>query len=491
MTGDVDFRAQASNSQAPSAPSEQARKHALELADRLTLRGLRASMAPLMGSPAGAMTVAVQRVDVHPYVGRLVVLLPGPGGSGELYWHWQRPFSSHPQVGARWFQPFSPADAYDETADRIAAVIAADLRARARLLHASAARVDAAEEPDGEVLVYVGHRVHALVSRMLERLKAIENDLEDPNLLADLYGIDHLATQLRRAAARSAVLGGRTARRASAPLPISTVLRQAMAEVEAFQRVRLALPDDDVEIPGYAGPDVIHILAELVENATRFSSATVRMTTVQTPAGMGVEVRDEGELALSPERLAGLRRILEAPFQVSLREQVRQGQVGLLVAARLATRHGIRIELRPQSPGMQALVLLPHTLLTSSTRAGTLPRVSLRHRIPAPTNPPASLPTRPPPTDPAPSGAAKQASPARERPVPSAQPATPNGRPPLPRRRKNRPASGALPPPSTDPTPAPEAVQPPSPELMARFATGVRRGQGEQQHRHLQQPEIG
>ncbi|WP_346049879.1 ATP-binding protein [Actinomadura chokoriensis] len=452
--------------------------HARELVNRLTDRGLRASAAPL-GSPEGAPAVTAQRTDIYPYVGRLVALLPCPG-SGELYWHWQRPFRGSRWIGARWFQPFAPANAYDEAADAIAAVIAADLRARARLLHASAARPDAAEEPDGEVLVYTGHRVHALVSRMLERLKAIENDQEDPDLLADLYGIDHLATQLRRAAARSAVLGGRTARRASAPMPLSTVLRQAMAEVEAYQRVRLTLPDDDREIPGYAGPDVIHILAELVENATRFSGGTVRMVTVQTPEGsLGVEVRDEGELALSAERLARLQGILDAPFQVSLREQVRQGQVGLLVAARLAVRHGIRIELHPKAPGMRALVILPHTLLNSPTPAAALPQPSVRRAAALPSSP-ASPPA---PPDPVPTAAA-QGPPVHEQPftTPPASPALPAGRPPLPRRRKASTAAGAVPPPSAEPAPVPEPspARPPSPELMARFTTGLRRGQAEQ-----------
>jgi hypothetical protein len=460
--------------------------HAGELVNRLTDRGLRASAAPL-GSPEGAPAVTAQRTDIYPYVGRLVALLPNPSNPDELYWHWQRPFRGSRWIGARWFQPFAPANAYDEAADAIAAVIAADLRARARLLHASAARPDAVEEPDGEVLVYTGHRVHALVSRMLERLKAIENDLEDPDLLADLYGIDHLATQLRRAAARSAVLGGRTARRASAPMPISTVLRQAMAEVEAFQRVRLTLPDDDVEIPGYAGPDVIHILAELVENATRFSGGTVRMVTVQTPAGLGVEVRDEGELALAAERLAGLRRILDAPFEVSLREQVRQGQVGLLVAARLAARHGVRIELRPQSPGMCALVVLPHALLASPPGITAVPQALLRRRTPAPISTPAS----PPPPDPAPTSAAAQEPPAYKQPPPTALPATHAGRPPLPRRRKTSPAAGAVPHPSGEPAPESSPTRPPSPELMARFATGLRRGQAEQQPDPTDGPEPG
>ncbi|GAA1835597.1 ATP-binding protein [Actinomadura chokoriensis] len=458
--------------------------HAGELVNRLTDRGLRASAAPL-GSPEGAPAVTAQRTDVHPYVGRLVALLPCPG-SGELYWHWQRPFRGSRWIGARWFQPFSPAYAYDDTADAIAAVIADELRASARLRYGSAARPDAVAEPDGEVLVYTGHRVHALVSRMLERLKALENDLEDPDLLADLYGIDHLATQLRRAAARSAVLGGRTARRASTPMPVSTVLRQAMAEVEAYQRVRLTLPDDDMEIPGYAGPDVIHILAELVENATRFFGGTVRMVTVQAPGGLGVEVRDEGKWALSAARLAELRRILEAPFQVSLREQVRQGQVGLLVAARLAVRHGIRIELRPQSPGMCALVVLPHALLASPPGTTALPQALLRRRTPAPISTPAS-----PPPDPAPTSAAAQEPPAYEQPpptAPTALPATHAGRPPLPRRRKTSPAADAVPHPSGEPAPESSPARPPSPELMARFATGLRRGQAEQRHEPASEP---
>ncbi|MEV3927214.1 hypothetical protein [Actinomadura coerulea] len=476
-------------------PPAQAHEHARELASRLTARGLRASAALRAGNPAGAMEVTAQRVDVHPYAGRVVALLPSPSDPGELYWHWKRPFLERQWIGACWFQPFLPADAYDDTADAIVAVIAADLRARARPLHPSAARLDAAEEPDSEVLVYVGHRVHSLVSRMLERLKAIENDLEDPDLLADLYGIDHLATQLRRAAARSAVLGGRTARRASAPMPISTVLRQAMAEVEAYQRVRLTLPDDDVEIPGYAGPDVIHILAELAENATRFSSGTVRMVTVQTSKGsLGVGVQDEGELALSAERLAGLQRILDAPFQVSLREQVRQGQVGLLVAARLAARHGIRIDLRPQAPGMHALVFLPRTLLTFPAPAAALPRGSLLRRTAAPAGSSASPPAPAPPPATAPAGAAAQGAPVGEPPTSAAPPVPavpPGGRPPLPRRPKTGAAPGAVPPPPAAPAPAPVPGRPPSPELMARFATGVRRGQAEQRPDSTDRPETG
>ncbi|TDC07174.1 sensor histidine kinase [Actinomadura bangladeshensis] len=412
-----------------------------------------------------------------------------------MYWHWQRTLRGR-LAGARYFQPFSPANAYDATADAVTAAIEIDLRARARMAHASGLRPDAVEEPDGEVLVYVGHRVHSLVSRTLERLKAVENDLEDPDLLADLYGIDHLVTQMRRAAERSAVLGGRTARRAAAPMPISTVLRQAMAEVEAFDRVRLRLPDDDVEVPGYAGPDVIHVLAELVENATRFSrpDTTVRMVTATTPEGLVVEIRDQGDLPLSAERLAGLRRILAEPFQVSLREQVRLGQIGLLVAARLAARHGIQIELHPQELGLRALVMLPRTLLTSPASAAAFPQAVSRSRRVAPTDPPALPPPRLP-RPPLPRAALqgplveeRSATPALP---PLADPSTlPDGRPSLPRRFKKHPAASAISQHQPEPTtPAPLSVQPPSPELMARFASGIRRGQAGQQRDHTNEPE--
>ena len=329
---------------------------------------------------------------------------------------------------------------------------------------ASTAEQGHSDEPDREVLVYVGHRVHSLVSRMLERLKATEREQEDPDLLDDLYRIDHLATQLRRAAEKLAVLGGHTARRANSPMPISTVLRQAMAEVEDFTRVRLTSPDDDVEIPGYAGPDVIHVLAELVENATKFSDpdTTVQLSTAPAPTGLSIEVRDQG-LPLTTEKLDGLRRILAAPHQISPREQVRQGQIGLLVASRLAARHGLRIELHSDATGTRALVEVPRRLLVPPAPAAPIPERALeppppelprRHRVAAPSTPPASAWPSPPPS---------------------------GDKPALPRRSHAHPAA---------PTPSYEAAsrppdpdQPPTPGLMGAFTAGVRDAQDDlQQH---------
>ncbi|MEU5995226.1 ATP-binding protein [Spirillospora sp. NPDC047418] len=307
----------------------------------------------------------------------------------------------------------------------------------------------AGDEPDREVLVYVGHRVHSLVSRMLERLKATEREQEDPDLLDDLYRIDHLATQLRRAAERLAVLGGHTARRAHSPVPISTVLRQAVAEVEDYPRIQLTLPDDDPKIPGHAGPDVIHVVAELLENATKFSrpDTAVMMSTRSTPEGLGVEISDEG-LPLTAEKLEDLRRILADPHRISPREQVRQGQIGMLVAGRLAARHSLRIELHPEASGTRALVVLPNTLLTATAPgvpAASAP--SLPHRrTAAPVASPAG-----PPVAASPSGA----------------------RPALPRRSQAA-ASPPLAPRSAGPPLSPS--KPPTPGLMSAFTSGVHSG---------------
>ena len=349
-----------------------------------------------------------------------------------------------------------------------------DATPSAKASDATTTEQEHSDEPDREVLVYVGHRVHSLVSRMLEHLKATEREQEDPDLLDDLYRVDHLATQLRRAAEKLAVLGGHTARRANSPMPISTVLRQAMAEVEDFTRVRLTIPDDDVEIPGYAGPDIIHVLAELVENATKFSDpdTTVLLSTAPTPAGLSIEARDRG-LPLTTEKLERLRRILAAPHQISPREQVRQGQIGLLVAARLAARHGLRIELHSDATGTRALVELPRRLLvtpipTVPVPGGAFephpPELPRRHRVPAPSAPPASAWPSPPPS---------------------------GDKPTLPQRSH---AQSAAPSSSYEPAgPLPNPGQPPTPGLMGAFSAGVRDAEdGQQQNApHSNEPETG
>jgi signal transduction histidine kinase len=236
------------------------------------------------------------------------------------------------------------------------------------VVEAAGHRPPTVDAENAEVFVYIARRLHALVSRALAALEAVEKDTEDPDLLHALFGIDHLVTQTRRAVESLGVLGGASPRRVAQPLPLAVVLRQAVAEIEDYARVRVPQPGQDASalaLPGYAGPEVIHLLAELVENGTKFSPpdkhVLVRAETV--PAGLVVEIEDRG-LPMSPEKLAQMNSLLAAPEDVDLRGQLQQGHIGLLVVARLAQRHGIRAELRPNIlGGTQALVVVPHSLL--------------------------------------------------------------------------------------------------------------------------------
>ncbi|GAA1801642.1 hypothetical protein GCM10009735_37720 [Actinomadura chokoriensis] len=448
--------------------------------------------------------MTAQRMDVHPHAGRTAFLLPAQGLDG-LYWHWQRRFPNPPRIGTCWFQPFCRAGDIVSASEAIAAAIDADVRARARLKHAPIARPDVADEPDREVLVYVGYRVHSLVSRMLARLKAIEKEYEDPDLLDELYALDHMATQLRRAAERMAVLGGVTARRAKSPMPMSTVLRQAVAEVEQFRRVGLILPDSDVPVVGYAGPSIIHVLAELVENSTRFSrrDTTVLMAPVETPDGLGIEIRDWG-LPLSAEKLAELRRILSEPHETSPREQVRQGQIGVLVVARLADRLGLRVELHPEEAGTRALVVIPPALLVDPASApnraaspaegpawhmGELPRSSVHVSVrPAMTLPDPIIVPASGADEAALNGVAMHEFPPHLPPAAeSSETSEPHqdGKPPLPRRSHAGPSART-------PGPAAQApAQPPSLGLMAAFTAGMRKGKAAAQQDDITEPETG
>lgn len=363
-------------------PSGQAYEHARELAGRLTCRGLRASAAPLVGSPAGAMAVAAQRVDVHPVVGRLVVLLPGPRDPGELYWHWQRPFPGR-QWGARWFQPFRPATEPEAAADAVAGAIDSDVRDRARSAHVGAAvpgRGDAAFEE--QFLTRLGRPLHLLVYRTLALLDSVEREVEDTLLLHELFKIDHLTTRALRGLERQAVLGGATARQVNEALTLAKVMRQAVAQIEHYQRVRVQVPPPhvDADLPGYAGPEITLMLAELVENATKFSppDSVVRMAVVPAPSGVGIEITDRG-LPMTADTYAALNRLLADPDSVSLRDQIIAGPIGLLVVSKLARRHRIQVALHPAAPeGTRAVVTLPAALLKAPRPIASLSTRSAR-----------------------------------------------------------------------------------------------------------------
>src|SRR5919199_158355 len=195
------------------------------------------------------------------------------------------------------------------------------------------------------LILGLGVGLSLLLARSMARpLDELERDAED-DALEQMFRLDHLATRMRRNAENLIVLsgGGDAARRLTQPVPLIDVVRAAMSEVEDYQRVEL-LPIDDVAVTGHAVADVVHLLAELIENATSFSPPGTRgqIATQQAATGYVLEIEDRG-LGMSDQELLDANRRLANPpaidFAVSR-------VLGLYVVGRLARRHGVKIQLR-------------------------------------------------------------------------------------------------------------------------------------------------
>jgi signal transduction histidine kinase len=216
-----------------------------------------------------------------------------------------------------------------------------------------------------EVFVNLARRMQSLVHREIQLLDDLEGQVEDPDLLKGLFTVDHLATRMRRQSESLAVLGGAVSRRQwSRPVTMHEVLRAAVAEVEQYSRVKVVPPVEGT-LQGNAVTDVIHLVAELIENATKFSAPhTQAMLRAQNvTAGLVIEVEDRGlgMLAADQQRMNGL---LADPGRVDIQELLRDGRIGLFVVATLARRHGIRVQLQSNIyGGIQAVVVLPKSLI--------------------------------------------------------------------------------------------------------------------------------
>ncbi|WP_344280051.1 sensor histidine kinase [Streptomyces hebeiensis] len=229
------------------------------------------------------------------------------------------------------------------------------------------------DEQKVEVFVNLARRLQSLVHREIQLLDELENEVEDPELLKGLFHVDHLATRIRRHAENLAVLGGAVSRRQwSRPVSMTEVLRSAVAEVEQYPRVRLVPPVDGA-LRGHAVADVIHLLAELVENATLFSSphTQVLLRAQHVTAGLAVEVEDRG-LGMPPAEQQKMNDLLADPDQVNVARLLQDGRIGLFVVAALARRHGIAVRLQSNIyGGIQAVLVLPPGLLGSDRADGT------------------------------------------------------------------------------------------------------------------------
>ncbi|MEU4657518.1 ATP-binding protein [Streptomyces sp. NPDC023723] len=255
----------------------------------------------------------------------------------------------------------------------------------------------AGSEQKLEVFVNLARRLQSLVHREISILDELENEQEDPDLLKGLFHVDHLATRIRRHAENLAVLGGAVSRRQwSHPVSMTEVLRSAIAEVEQYSRVRLVPPVDGT-LRGHAVADVIHLLAELVENATVFSApdTQVLLRANLVTAGLAVEVEDRG-LGMPVDEQQRMNGLLADPDQVNVARLLADGRIGLFVVSQLAKRHGIGVRLQTNIyGGVQAVLIVPQALL------GTAPDASAPDTAAPPATVgggPAAVPPPPRPT---------------------------------------------------------------------------------------------
>ncbi|WJV45950.1 sensor histidine kinase [Streptomyces flavofungini] len=230
----------------------------------------------------------------------------------------------------------------------------------------------------------LSRRSQGLIQRQLSLISELESREADPDQLSSLFKLDHLATRMRRNGENLLVLAGEEpGRRWTRPVPLVDVLRAAASEVEQYERIELsAVPS--TEVAGRVVNDLVHLLAELLENATSFSSpqTKVKVTGHALPDGrVLIEIHDTG-IGLSPEDLAAINERLASPPTVDVSVSRR---MGLFVVGRLSQRHGIRIQLRPSdSGGTTALVMLPVDVAQGGKK------VPSKAGAPAPTGGPAA-----------------------------------------------------------------------------------------------------
>ncbi|TLS47971.1 ATP-binding protein [Streptomyces montanus] len=259
-------------------------------------------------------------------------------------------------------QPGPDADEFDLLAEDLAQ---AHEGAVGAVVQASRLSSHAGSEQKVEVFVNLARRLQSLVQREIAILDELENEIEDPDLLKGLFHVDHLATRIRRHAENLAVLGGATSRRQwSNPVSMTEVLRSATAEVEQYSRVKLVPPVDGT-VRGHAVADVIHLLAELVENATVFSSphTQVLLRVNVVTSGLAVEVEDRG-LGMPLDEQDKMNALLADPDQVNVASLLQDGRIGLFVVSQLARRHGIVVRLQSNIyGGVQAVLVVPQDLL--------------------------------------------------------------------------------------------------------------------------------
>ncbi|OII70068.1 sensor histidine kinase KdpD [Streptomyces sp. CC77] len=317
--------------------------------------------------------------------------------------------------------------------------------------------------------VNIARRVQAIVHQQATELRAMEDRHGNrPDVFGDLLRIDHGTALIGRLADSIAVLGGtRPGRQWSRAVPLYSVLRGAMSRIIDYQRVELHSVTE-VAVTGPAVEPLIHTLAELLDNATRYSppQTRVHLTAVDVQSGIAVEIEDGGVSMSEEARKRAERMLRQAQQGIDLNDLGETPRLGLAVVGRLAQAYGFQVSLRSSAyGGVRAVVVVPQELITTVAGAS-----GLAHGIGATSVPHTTVPAAPPVPGPARTArpatgpvAAPEAPPVVER--------TPNG---LPQRRRRKPV-GAPPPGAAAPASAPAAS--PGEPSPTPAATGPEQGQ--------------
>jgi signal transduction histidine kinase len=214
------------------------------------------------------------------------------------------------------------------------------------------------------IFVNLSRRSQSLLLRLVKQIDSLEQSEDDPDRLASLFAMDHLVTRMRRNSENLLVLAGHeSARKQAEPVALPDIVRAAVSEILEYGRVVVSV-QPDVSVAGQSVSDIVHLLAEILENATTFSSghALVRVTGEAVPSGGALITVIDSGVGLPADRLAEFNYRLDNPpaADVSVSRHM-----GLFAVSHLAARHGVRVRLRQGEPrGLTALVWIPERLIT-------------------------------------------------------------------------------------------------------------------------------
>ncbi|WP_027347095.1 sensor histidine kinase [Hamadaea tsunoensis] len=211
------------------------------------------------------------------------------------------------------------------------------------------------------IVVNLARRSQSLVERQLRVLEELEREERDPARLAELFRLERLTAHMRRTNENLLVLAGTSARRRGRePVPLAALILAAVSENDSYQRVRAEV-EDGLQVSGLVAADLVHMLAEILDNAAGYSppTSTIQVSGRGTREGAMIAIVDQG-IGMKPEVFEELNSVLATPPGVTAAVTER---MGLVVVGHLAARHGITVRLADAAPGVRVTVHLPASVL--------------------------------------------------------------------------------------------------------------------------------